>query len=182
MKLTGNLIIAPPSVTKKFWRETVIMITEHHTDGSIGLILNKPSTVSIADLGDQLDIELDLPGLVFIGGPINTTSISVLHSNDWVTDNTYQINDQFSLSSSEEMLTRLTNGDTPKQWRMFVGMCGWDKTQLIAEIAGTPPYNHNTSWCTATANLALAFDHTNIEQWKLAIDQSSIDFAQNLLT
>ena len=76
MNLIGNLLIAPPAVKVNFWYKTVIMITEHHREGSVGLVLNKRSQMSIKDFGEQLNYDLNLPGFVYLGGPVNVKSLS----------------------------------------------------------------------------------------------------------
>lgn len=182
MNFLGNLLIAPPVVKGTFWYKTVITITEHHAHGSVGVVLNKRSTLTIKDFGEQLGYELDYPGYVYQGGPVNVKSLSFLHTNDWVCKNTHRINNLFSVSSADDILPRLAMGDCPSRWRIFLGMCGWGPGQLIGEIKGDPPWSHITSWCTATSDLDLVFGSDNKEQWVAALERSGQEFAQNLLT
>jgi putative transcriptional regulator len=181
MKITGNLLIAPPAVKGNFWYKTVIMITENHSEGSVGVVLNKRSQMSIIEFGEQLGFKLDLPGYVYLGGPVNVKSLSFLHSNEWTSKNTMRINDQFSLSSADDILPRLAMGDTPKQWRLFLGMCGWADGQLAGEIQGKHPWKHETSWCVARSSLDLVFGSDNKDQWCEALDRAGLEFAQRIL-
>jgi len=181
MNLIGNLLIAPPAVKGNFWYKTVIMITEHHNHGSVGLVLNKRSSLSIHDFGQQIGIPLNIPGYVYQGGPVNPQSLSFLHSNDWHSKNTLRINDEFSLSSADDILPRLSMGDHPRRWRMFLGLCGWGPGQLQGELDGTSPWKKETSWCTCSSNLDLIFESDQKDQWCKAIDQSAQEFAQNIL-
>lgn len=181
MNLVGNLLIAPPSVKGNFWYKTVIMITEDHESGSMGLVLNKRSNMTIGEFGEQLGFDIPLEGFVYLGGPVNVKSLSFLHTNDWRCSNTMRINKQLSLSSSEEILPRLAVGDTPQFWRLFLGTCGWGPKQLISEIKGIPPWNQNTSWCTAKSDLPLVFDSDLKDQWIQSLERSGQEFAQNML-
>ena len=181
MNLIGNLLIAPPAVKGNFWHKTVIMVTEHHTQGSVGIVVNKRSEMSIKEFGEQLGFDLDIPGFVYLGGPINVKSLSFLHSNDWYCKNTMRINEHFSLSSADDILPRLAMGDHPEHWRLFLGMAGWSPGQLESELKGTPPRSHTESWLTSTADLDLIFGNDNKEQWCNAIDRSGQEFAQNML-
>lgn len=182
MNLIGNLLVAPPSVTDYFWQNSVIMVTEHHIKGSIGIMINKPSSYTIRELGVQLGLNFDLlPGYAYIGGPVHTSSLSILHSNDWRCNNTMKINEQFSLSSSNDMLAKFEKNDMPHQWRMFAGMCCWRPAQLHAEIKGIAPYRHETSWCVASSSHDLVFESDNSDQWVSSIEQAGIDFAQSIL-
>ena len=182
MNLVGNLLISPPVVKNNFWQKTVIMITEDHEQGSTGVIINKRSNMSVVEFCKQLGYIVDLPGFVYIGGPVNPKNLSFLHSNDWVCNNTLRINEYFSLSSSHEMVPRLAAGDMPHQWRIILGVSGWAPEQLQGELKGTPPWKHENSWCITQSNSELVFGNDHNAQWCNAIDQSAQEFAQNLLT
>jgi putative transcriptional regulator len=181
MNLIGNLLIAPPAVKGNFWYKTVIMVTEHHEEGSVGLVLNKRSQMSLVEFGEQLGFDIALPGYVYLGGPVNVKSLSLLHTNEWTSKNTMQISDTFSISSAEDILPRFAMGDTPKQWRMFVGMCGWADGQLQGELEGSSPWKKESSWCIATPDLDLVFGSDTKDQWNSAIDRSGLEFAQKIL-
>lgn len=183
MDLTGKLIIAPPSVKGNFWHKSVIMITEHHGHGSVGLVLNRRSDMTIKDFGKQLNINLNVPGYIYIGGPVNVKSLSFLHTNEWSsTSNTMRINNEFSVSSAEDILPRMAMGDMPQKWRLFLGLCGWAQNQLISEIKGIPPWTHENSWCLANADHELVFGLDHKDQWNHSLDRSGLEFAQSLLT
>jgi putative transcriptional regulator len=181
MNLLGNLLIAPPAVKGNFWYKTVIMITEHHTQGSVGLVINKRSELTLEEFGQQVGVHLPLDGYVYLGGPVNTKSLSLLHTNDWASKNTLRINNEFSISSDETVLYRLANGDRPAQWRVFLGLCGWSPGQLLGEIKGTPPWNKAHSWCYCNATPELVFESDQKDQWCNALDKSGLEFAQTIL-
>lgn len=177
----GTLLIAPPSVQNNIWAKSVILITEHHERGSLGLILNRRSNFSLIEFAEQCNIELDLPGQVYIGGPVNQKSFCMLHSSEWASSNTLKIDQRLSLSSTPTLLEELKQGNRPKFFRLFVGMCGWAPNQLLSEYKGDPPFNHNTSWLTFKANYDIIFKHDGKEQWTNALERCGQEFAQNLL-
>jgi putative transcriptional regulator len=179
--LVGNLLIAPPSVKGNFFQKTVILLTEHHAKGSVGLTLNKPSQMSIKEFSKQNGVILDMPGNVYIGGPVNTKALTMLHTNDWQCANTMRVNSEISISSSPEILTNMAAGYIPECWRVFVGLCGWSKGQLQSELEGSQPYDRNMSWLNATSNLDIVFGLTGQEQWTESIELAGSEFAQNLL-
>ena len=182
MNLVGNLLIAPPAVKGNFWHKSVIIITEHHNNGSVGLVINKRSDLTIKEFGDQLGITLDVPGYVYVGGPINNQSLSFLHTTEWSSKNTMRISHSLCISSAEDILPRMAMGDVPHRWRLFLGMAGWASGQLESEVKGRPPYHHNTSWCTVKSDLDTVFGSDAKEQWTTALDKSASEFAQKLLT
>lgn len=177
----GNLLIAPPVVKGTFWYKTVIMVTECHLEGTVGLVLNKRSQLSVKEFGEQLNFELDYPGYIYQGGPVNVKSLSFLHTPEWSCKNTMIVNQDFAVSSADDILPRLAMGDHPARWRIFLGMCGWGQGQLESEIKGVPPLNHNSSWCFASSELDLVFNLDNKDQWVAGLDKSANEFAQNVL-
>lgn len=181
MNLTGSLLIAPPKLKNNFWYKTVIFLTEHHKNGSMGLILNKRSQMSVTDFSEQLGMTLNIPGFIYLGGPVNIKALSMLHSSEWACSNTMQINDDFAISSAEDLLIRLSDGDAPKYFRLFLGLCGWAPNQLMEEIKGSPQRDHSISWLTASANFETVFDSDLKDQWNAAVERSGNEFAQSIL-
>ena len=181
MEILGNLLIAPPSVKNNFWHKTVILMTEHHAGGSMGIVLNKRSQMTVNEFASQMGIHLDAPGYVYLGGPVNVKSLSFLHSAEWRCNNTMQINANFSISSADDILPRMALGDRPRKWRMFLGVCGWAPNQLVAEIQGIPPWSKEMSWCLAHSDLDLVFDSDSKDQWMAGLEKSGLEFARSVL-
>lgn len=178
---TGKLLIAPPAVKGNFWSKTVIFVTEDHDRGSIGFVLNRPSKMPIAEFSQQNGIESDVDGYIHIGGPVSVNAITMLHSSEWECTNTLKINDDFSLSSSPDLLKRIANDDTPHRWRLFAGLCAWSPNQLENEYKGVNGYNHDYSWLIASGNYQNVFEISLKDQWTTAIEQSGMEFVQNIL-
>jgi putative transcriptional regulator len=181
MNLTGKLLIAPPNVRGNFWSKTVIFVTENHARGSMGLVLNKKSKMSIREFSRQCDVECDLEGYVYIGGPVNSKALTLIHSPEWTCGNTMHINNEFSISSSHDLLHRLAMGDCPNYWRLALGLCAWAPEQLENELKGAAPFNHDFSWLLATPNHTNVFALDGQDQWTQSIEQSGSEFVQNLL-
>lgn len=181
MNLTGKLLIAPPNVKGNFWQKTVIYITENHSRGSLGIILNKPSKMTIREFSQQCGVRCEVGGSVHVGGPVNVKALTMLHSSEWNCSNTLHINNEFSISSSHDLLPRLAMGDFPNKWRLILGLCAWSPDQLENEIKGIPPYDHNFSWLTATPSQDIVFSVDGQEQWTQSIELSGMEFVQNIL-
>ena len=181
MNLIGNLLIAPPAVKGNFWYKSVIMVVEDHSQGSLGLVLNKRSQMSVAEFSEQVGCEIDLPGYIYHGGPVNSKCFSFLHSSEWSCLNTKRINKHFSISSSTDIFPRLADGDVPDYWRMFMGTCGWAPGQLTREIQGLSPFTREMSWCLASSTPELVFESDNKDQWVASLDRSGLEFAQTIL-
>lgn len=181
MNLTGNLLIAPPGVKGTFWQKTVIFLTEHHRAASVGLVLNRKSQMTIKEFAKQANVHLDVQGYMYVGGPVNTKAMTMLHTSEWSCDNTMSINDEFSLSSSIDIINQLAMGNCPKKWRLFLGLCGWTAGQLEKEIKGQHPYNHNNSWLISSADKDIVFGYESQQQWTESVERSGQEFVQRVL-
>jgi putative transcriptional regulator len=181
MNLTGKLLIAPPSVKGNFWQKTVIYVTENHSRGSMGLVVNKRSKMPIREFAQQCGVSCDIEGFVYIGGPVNVKALTLIHSSEWNCNNTMHINNEFSISSSHDILEKLATGDKPLKWRLALGLCAWAPDQLENEIKGLGPYDHNLSWLTASPSHNGVFESEGTEQWTNSIEQSGLEFVQTIL-
>jgi putative transcriptional regulator len=181
MNLTGTLLIAPPKLKNNFWYKSVIFLTEDHRNGSMGLILNKRSQMSVSDFTEQLGPRMNIPGFIYLGGPVNIKALTMLHSSEWECSNTMQVNDQFAISSAEDLLVRLADGDAPRHFRLFLGLCGWAPKQLMEELKGTPTRDHSVSWLTASADHDIVFENDLKDQWHSAVERSGNEFVQTIL-
>jgi putative transcriptional regulator len=181
MNLTGKLLIAPPSVRGNFWQKTVIFVTENHIRGSMGIVLNKKSKMPIREFAQQCGVECNIPGVVYVGGPVNVKALTLIHSSEWSCSNTMHINNEFSISSSHDLLHKLATGDRPYKWRLVLGLCAWAPEQLENELKGVDPYSHNMSWLIATPNHNNVFELEGPDQWTTSIEQSGLEFVQTIL-
>lgn len=147
-----DLLIAPPSIPDPRFRKTVLMLTHSHEGGSFALCLNRPSRYVCNDilkdleLGEDLNLEIPL----YWGGPVNPSTVWMLHSSEWsLDDRTVPIDSNWSMTSNEQMFVHLADGDCPQEFRLMFGFCSWSPQQLEAELRGLPPWNPNHSWLVA---------------------------------
>lgn len=180
MNFTGKLLIAPPKMKTGFWYKSVIFITEDHVNGSMGVILNKRSSVTVSDFTEQIGERLNIPGFLYVGGPVNIKALTMLHSSEWQGSNSIRINHDFCLSSSDDLLQRLGDGDAPKYFRLFLGLCSWSPNQLQDEYDGAPPRDRNASWLISSSNYDLTFNFDLKDQWLQCVEKSSNEFVQSM--
>src|SRR4051812_22403513 len=76
--LTGQFLVASPSILDPNFRRTVVFVTAHSEEGAIGLILNRRSDATVGDAVPQLAPVTDLDDPVFVGGPVNPEGVAVL--------------------------------------------------------------------------------------------------------
>ena len=99
----GDVIVAPPTMRDPRFRRSALLITYHDLDGSLGLCVNQPTSHTLDKISSEvgLDVKLNFP--LYWGGPVSPGTIWMLHSPEWQLGNTISINDQWNLTSNEQM-------------------------------------------------------------------------------
>lgn len=170
--LTGQLLLAMPSLRDVRFAQSVIFICAHNEDGAMGLILNrllrKPR---FEDLMQQLGVEpfppqRSLP--ISLGGPVDEHRGFVLHSNDWSGDGSLTISGEYSLSANLEVLQAIAGGHGPTRARLLLGYAGWGKGQLEDEI-------QQNSWLTAPPDDDIMYDTAYQTKWQRAFAGLKVD-------
>ncbi len=167
----GQLLVAGPILNSNpVFSRSVVYVYEQREGGEvIGVILNKPSQFRCSSLGLLKDIPFD-PQLeetfVHKGGPVQDTSVLLLHTNEWQSTNTLQASGELAMTSDMLMIEKLSTGNTPKGWRMFAGMSIWTEEQLASEI-------RQGAWLSAKPTSHSVFDYNEDEQYMKALELCS---------
>lgn len=173
MGYTGKVLVAHPNLESPFFKKSVIFIYEDvERQGAQGIILNKPSKYPISTLFNAKGFEVDYKEVVHRGGPINEKAVSLFHTGEWTSTNTYPIGN-YSLSSDEFMIEKMSTGNTPVNWRLVGGVCGWGPGQLQAEVEGSLPHTRNKNWLTIPTTDRILFEYDGDEQWVQALNLAS---------
>ena len=169
----GKVLVAHPNLESPFFKKSVIFIYEDiQGKGAQGIILNKPSRFPVKQIFHSNGYEVDFPEVVHRGGPIGEKAVSLFHSGEWTSANTYPIG-AYSISSDEFMIEKMSTGDHPLYWRMCGGVCGWGPGQLQAEVEGSLPHTRNKGWLTIPTNDRILFEYDGDEQWVQALNLAS---------
>ena len=132
--LTGKCLIAMPNMQDERFANTLIYICSHNENGAMGFVVNKKiKEFSFADLANQLPIS-NINPLVPIdlhqGGPLEKVRGFVLHSTDYIKEDTIVIDEQIAVSSSLDILTDIAFGVGPKDNLIALGYASWAPNQL----------------------------------------------------
>jgi putative transcriptional regulator len=169
--LTGQLLIAMPTMPDPRFARTVIYICSHGPTGAMGLVLNRLfGEANFSSLLDQLNIAVDAstPDIsIHYGGPVETTRGFVLHTTDYMREGTIRIDDSTGLTATLDILQLIAEGRGPERAMMALGYTGWDSGQLDAEMKAN-------GWLTATADDALLFDQNLDTKWERALAKIGI--------
>lgn len=155
VNLTNHFLIAMPGMADPYFSRTLTLICEHSEKGAIGLVINKPIDVSLGNLFEQVDIDLQDEALrmepVYFGGPVLVDRGFVLHQplSDW--HSTLKINNDTGLTTSKDILEAMASGNGPGRILVTLGYAGWAPGQLEDEIK-------RNGWLSVAANNRIIFD------------------------
>ena len=159
--LTNQLLIASRELKNDFFTKAVVLVLAHHEHrGAAGIVLNKPSEVSLKEVYPELDeSEFSRENeLVNIGGPCDGPVVA-LHTCAECTE--VSVLPGVAMSVKQDNLCRLMQSDS--SMRLFSGYSGWAPGQLETEI-------ESGVWYATEANSSLIFkDLTDL--WQRACDQ-----------
>ncbi|MCG3813771.1 YqgE/AlgH family protein [Photobacterium damselae] len=179
MNLTNHFLIAMPSLQQTLFEKTVIYICEHNEDGAMGVIINQPIDVSIAEMFEKIEVEPSylisqpskLTAQVLNGGPVSEDRGFVLHSGHHNYTSSILITDQLALTTSLDVLSELGSSQGPQQFLVALGYAGWDAGQLEQELA-------ENSWLTVEADPEIIFNTPLNQRWQHAISKMGFTAAQ----
>ena len=170
--LTGKCLVSMPNMQDERCADTLIYICSHSKDGAMGFVVNKKiKEFSFADLANQLPINTLRPIEAIDlhqGGPLEKVRGFVLHSTDYVKEDTIVIDDKIAVSSSIDIITDIAFGTGPKDNLIALGYASWAPQQLEKEII-------NNTWLVTNPTPELVFRTKDEEKWQKAIDSLGID-------
>jgi putative transcriptional regulator len=164
--LRGQLLIAAPNLAD-FFRRTVVLVVQHGDEGAMGVVLNRPSEVSVADAVPPLADLVDPGELIWVGGPVSPTSAVVLAEFEDAEDAATVVIEDIGLVALEGDLT-----DAPprKRTRIFAGYAGWAPGQLEGEL-------EREGWIVEPARPDDAFPDDGDDLWSVVLKRKGGNFA-----
>lgn len=164
-----------PHLTDPYFGRSLVFICEHDEDGAMGLIVNKSfDDESVKELFPTLIIDdeaiKEVISPMYFGGPVSLERGFILHTPDYLTDETMQVDEEFSLTSNSAVIEAIRSGDGPRQYKMMLGYAGWAAGQLEREI-------ENGDWLFQDVTPDFIFNGNESEKWLSATHSFGIEIA-----
>ena len=174
INLTNHFLIAMPGLEDEMFAKSVVYVCEHSARGAMGLVINKPSTLSMRGLFEKVELSLRREDLfsapVLQGGPVHTERGFVLHDPmvmpraeteaqaladvskpESVYASTMTMEGGLEMTTSKDVLEAISTGAGPKRLLISLGYSAWGEGQLESELA-------ENSWLTVKADPQILFD------------------------
>ena len=184
--LTNQFLIAMPGMDDENFAGAVIYLCEHTERGALGLVINRPSDITLKNLFEKVDLSLerdDIAGQpVYIGGPVQTERGFVLHERMVADGEKDADGDEASsytssmriaggaleMTTSKDVLEAMAQGSGPKRVFISLGYSGWSAGQLEDEIS-------RNGWITVDAEPSVIFDTPTERRYDKALSLLGID-------
>jgi putative transcriptional regulator len=166
--LAGRLLLASSTLQDPSFSRTVVLIGMHSEDGALGLVLNRPSASSVADAVPQLAEMVRPDEPVFVGGPVQSSSIVMLAEFLDPAPAALLVLGRIGLPAPDASLEDLLAATIRR--RVFAGYAGWGAGQLDAEI-------DNGDWIAHDASPEDVFTDAPDELWSAALTRKGGRYA-----
>jgi len=170
--LAGQFLLAMPGVVVGSLANTVIYVCEHNQHGALGLVINRPTDLTVGTLLQRIELEMpleigpvqDTP--VFFGGPIQTDRGFVLHANTTQYSSSLDVGG-LTLTTSRDVLQEVAKGKGPQELLITLGYAGWGSGQLEHEIA-------QNAWLNVQASDTILFHVPPAQRYDAALKSLGI--------
>jgi len=160
----GKILISEPFLQELFFQRSVVLLIEHHAEGSMGFVLNKNTGLFLNNYIEGLENVQPIP--LFLGGPVASDRLFFIHSLGEVIPDSTAIGDHIYFDGDFESLNYYLLSGRPVHGKIkcFVGYSGWTKGQLAEEIK-------RDSWLVGSVSSDKLLTADGESFWKYTVEQ-----------
>ena len=173
--LKNKLLIKTPDLDDSIFSKSVAYIFEDNDNGSMGIIINKPMEITLANILEHLEIPADNPEFndypVLRGGPVAPEHGFIIHREKMLGQGLLtDPNNNIVISASKQDLITFPQSSFSNMI-ITLGYSGWSKGQLWEEIK-------EDSWLVAPLDVKILFDIPYEDRWNAAAALIGLDFTR----
>lgn len=148
VSLKGKLLVAAPALLDPNFVQSVVLIVQHDENGALGLILNRPTEMTLKEAWQQVsEIPCQRDDALYVGGPCEGV-LMALHPFE--EQSQIEVVQGVYFATQSEQIQTLMERPEEKRMRFFVGYAGWQAGQLESEM-------ETGSWTVAPADSQRVF-------------------------
>lgn len=166
----GTFLISTPDIDMGIFFRSVVLICEHNSNGSFGLVVNKSLDLELPE--EIINIHnLANPHVgIRAGGPVQTNQMMLLHTSDQIPQQTLQICDGAYLGGDLQFLQEAITDENGPRINLYFGYAGWGGGQLEREFL-------DGSWFLHPATPRLLFDVPADKIWSTLLREMGGKYA-----
>lgn len=166
----GKMLISEPALRDFYFGRSVVLLVEHEeTEGTIGLILNKPIHLKLNEVVKEFP-QVSYP--LFLGGPVHPERLYYLHTlGDKIPGSIEILHGLFWGGEIKTLIEMIDlNLVKPGDVRFFIGYAGWEPGQLDRELG-------EKSWIVTQCDIDTAMDQKPEKVWSNILKELGNDYA-----
>lgn len=159
----GRVLISEPFLSDAYFKRSIVFLTEHNEEGTVGFVLNKPVDIPVNEiLEDFPEIEADIS----LGGPVGTNTVHYIHTLGDLIPSSVKVYKNIYWGGDFDTIKKLIqSGQIDKsQIRFFVGYAGWKPKQLENEIS-------ENSWLIVELEPHIIMEGRNTDVWNKTLKE-----------
>lgn len=151
--------MAKPSIDGGPFRQSVVLLLDHGSQGTLGVIVNRATEIPLSTVLEGLDAdETGDPALNF-GGPVALDGLLFLFQSSAPPDDGKSVMGDVYFSGERKILERLLKRKEGRdRLKLYLGHAGWAPGQLLGEIA-------RGSWSLVPADAFTVFQKSPEAIW-----------------
>lgn len=173
--LKNQFLVAMPGLEDDNFSHTVSLLCEHNDKGAIGLIINRPTDLTLTAMLDQMGVKHEAADadehVVFWGGPVQPERGFVVHRGPGGWESCMPIAKDLYITTSRDVLAAIGEGRGPKEFLVTLGYAGWGAGQLETEILAN-------TWLNTPVDSTVLFQTPARIRWKSATRLIGLDVTQ----
>ncbi|WP_420468736.1 YqgE/AlgH family protein [Panacagrimonas sp.] len=173
--LKNQFLVAMPGLEDENFRQTVSLLCEHNDSGAIGLVINRPTDLTLTAMLDQMGVAHEsmdaVDHVVFWGGPVQPERGFVVHREPGGWESCMPIGNELFITTSRDVLAAIGEGRGPKEFLVTLGYAGWGAGQLEDEIL-------QNSWLNTPVDRQVLFHLPARNRWQSATRLLGLDVTQ----
>lgn len=164
----GRLLLSEPFLPDPNFKRTVVLLTEHDADGSIGFVLNRKTNLIINDVLESFP-DFDAP--LYLGGPVEQNTLHYIHLAHHNIPGSKAVLPGLNWGGDFEVVRELIENRvlTKDEIRFFVGYSGWSAEQLEAEF-------QEKAWILSAASSDLIMQEADSDMWRELLQSMGSEF------
>ena len=157
----GKILISEPFLPDTFFNRSIVYLTDHNTEGSVGFILNKKLDIKVKDAISGFDTCEDFLNM---GGPVAPDTLHYLHTEGELIPKSVSVDGKIFWGGDIEVIKSLIAFKKldKSKIRFFLGYSGWSKGQLDRELK-------ENSWVIARIRSDVVMGNRGNDVWKMVL-------------
>ena len=161
----GLFLVASRDLADPHFSQTVIYLVTHNDAGSLGLVVNRPSEILLADAVSGVEDDAGDDHPIYYGGPVKHDMITMLIRSERENPLVRQVAGDVFFSHDRRVLDRLLAEQKPvNALRFYMGHAGWIAGQLQQEI-------ERGEWYVVETSPAAIFSTRPASLWNRLIEK-----------